>query len=183
MIQAITRRQFVETTLRTAALSAAALYLGPNLIRTRAAIAADPGLKFLTPEEAVTIAAACARIIPSSPAEPGATEAGAAGVIDFVCANTPPLRPLYRGGAAGLNETAKALHQKAFAKITPAEQDAILASVQVGKAAGKAWKQIPSPVFFFVLQLHTKSAYYTNPLSFKFTGYPGIYHQSHKRHG
>lgn len=182
MARAITRRRFVAATLKSATLSAAALFLGANLLRTRAAIAANPALRFFTPGEAATIAAACARIVPSSPTEPGATEVGAVGVIDFICANTPPIQALYRGGAAGLDETARALHRQAFAKLAPSQQDAILISVQTGKAPGATWKQLPSPLFFLALGLHTKSAYYTNPLSFKHTGYPGIYDTAHKRH-
>lgn len=183
MAGSITRRRFVETALKSAALSAAAVWLGPGLGRTRAAIAADPAPEFLTPAEAVTIAAACARIVPGSPAEPGATEVGVVRVIDFLCARTPTLQPLYRGGAAGLDEAARALHGKPFAGLPPARQDEVLSAVQAGKAAGAAWKQIPSPVFFNVLQLHTKAAYYTNPASFRFTGYPGPYDHTHRKHG
>ena len=182
MAQSISRRRFVETTLKSAALSAAALYLGPNLLRTRAAIAADPAFKFFTPAEAATIKAASARIIPSAPTGPGAIEVGAVNVIDFVCAQSPLVQPLYRGGAAGLDETAKAVHGKPFPAISAAQQDAVLRRVQTGKAVGTVWKQLPSPVFFLVLTLHTKSAYYTNPISFKYTGYPGTYDHAKMRH-
>jgi len=182
MDTAITRRRFVETTLRSAAVTAGGLWLGPHLARTRAAIAADPTPEFFTPGEAATIAAACARIVPGAPGEPGATEVGAVRVIDFLCARTPALRPVYRGGAAGLDETAGALHGKPFAAIPAARRDEILSAVQAGKAAGVTWTRLPSRLFFSVLLLHTKAAYYTNPLSFPFTGYPGIYDHAHRKH-
>ncbi len=179
----ITRRRFVETALRGAAVTAAGLWLGPSLARTRAAMAADPAPEFFTPAETATIAAACARIVTGAPGEPGATDVGAVRVIDFLCARTPALRPVYRGGAAGLDETAGSLHGKPFAALPAARRDAILSAVQAGKARGAAWTLLPSPLFFSILLLHTKAAYYTNPLSFPFTGYPGIYDHAHRKRG
>ncbi len=183
MARDITRRHFVEATLKSAAVSAVALYMGPHLLQTRAVIAAEPALKFFNPEQAAAIRSACARIIPSSEVEPGATEVGAMNVIDFVCSQSPLLRPLYTGGAAGLDETARLSYGKPFAKLEAAQQDEVLAAAQRGKARGTVWKQLPSPMFFLILTLHTKSAYYTNPASFKFTGYPGLYDYHKKKHG
>ncbi len=141
-------------------------------------------LRFFTEEEALTIAAAAARIFPSDESGPGADEAGVVIYIDRQLASAygrdyyrytqPPFeagvpeqgwqgketpRELYRAGLAVLGR----LHL-----LTPAEQDERL-------------KQIELTPFFALLRTHTVEGMFSDPMhggnhdliGWQLLGFPG----------
>lgn len=119
-----------------------------RVLQERLAATPQP-LRFFTPPEAGTLNALGARLFP---AEHGALP------TDFVCAVDarladgkgdgwrydllPPDPDLWRRLLQGFDQTAQGLHGKAFAACPPAEQDAVLASVQGSKPPGDVWQML-----------------------------------------
>ena len=140
----------------------------------------------LSPPEWATLEAATARIIPTDH-EPGAKEANCVNFIDKALANEDAAAvPLYKGGLPALDGVARARHGKAFVELTPAEQDAVLGDLEKGAAA--EWTiggQLPSPVFFETLRVHTIVGFLADPsyggnadyAGWRVAGYPGPRHR------
>ena len=141
-------------------------------------------LRFFTEDEALTVAAAAARIFPSDASGPGAKEAGVVIYIDRQLASAygrdhyrytqPPFEPgipeqgwqgketpreLYRAGIAALG---------GFTRLTPAQQDARLAEIQ-------------HTPFFSLLRTHTVEGMFCDPMhggnkdliGWQLVGFPG----------
>jgi gluconate 2-dehydrogenase gamma chain len=142
-------------------------------------------LRFFTQAEALTVAAACARIFPGDTSGPGAREAGVVIFIDRQLAGPwgrdrhrytrPPFdedapaemgyqgkatpREIYRQGLKGL---------AGFTKLTPAEQDAKLREIEAGR-------------FFDLLRRNTIEGMFCDPLhggnvdmvGWQMIGFPG----------
>ncbi len=178
------RRQFL--TLSATTLGGLLFYTldrKPTRVHAQAGSIRVP-LRFFTEEEALTIAAAAARIFPSDESGPGADEAGVVIYIDRQLASAygrdyyrytqPPFEPgvpeqgwqgketpreLYRAGLAGLGR----LHL-----LTPAEQDERL-------------KQIEHTPFFALLRTHTIEGMFSDPMhggnrnliGWQLLGFPG----------
>lgn len=137
-------------------------------------------LETLTAAEADTLEAVVARLIPTDENGPGATEARAAHYIDR--ALTGPLRGArasYAANLAALDTYAQAKKGAPFAKLTAAEQDAVLTDMEKGVATGFT----PNAAAFFALvRTHTIQGTFCDPyyggnadfVGWDLIGYPGL---------
>ena len=128
------------------------------------------GAGVLTAAEAATLAAVCARIIPTDESGPGAAEARASQYIDRALGGwLAPSRDAYTEGLAALDSAARAPSGKRFVELAPAEQDAVLATLD------------ESP-FFALVRTHTIQGTFCDPayggnagfVGWDLIGYPGV---------
>jgi hypothetical protein len=180
----INRREFV----RRGSLYGAGILIGLNTPRPNAArAAAESDVPVaLTRSEWKSVEAITARILPTDH-EPGAREAHCVNFIDKALANEDAAAiPLYRGGLVALDGVATARFSKPFFELTDEQQDGILAALERGDA--KEWaiaKDLPSPVFFETLRLHTIIGFLADPsyggnvdfVGWRVAGYPGPRHR------
>ena len=182
MTRSISRRRF----LSSSALYGGALWLSVHLPRPRTAAAAtessDPAT--LTAVEWKTLEAICDRIVPKDD-DPGAVEAGCVNFIDKALANEDAAQlPIYRAGIPALAALSQARHGVAFEELDAAKRDALLASLQQGKAP--EWKEssVTPADFFETVRLHTVIGLLADPryggnhdyAGWKLVGYPGPRH-------
>src|SRR5205085_3052589 len=93
----------------------------------------------LTPAEAETLRAIIARLIPADENGPGALEARADRFIDRALGGAlKNLRSVYSSGLAAVNAYAQSSKASAFAKLSAADQDAVLTEMQQNRAGGFA---------------------------------------------
>ena len=137
--------------------------------RQAVAVAAAPA-GVLSEAEAATLAAVCARIIPTDENGPGATEARASVYIDRALAGwLAPSREAYATGLAAIDDAARARGANRFADLAPADQDAVLRTLQ----------ETP---FFALVRTHTIQGTFCDPayggnanfLGWDLIGYPGV---------
>jgi gluconate 2-dehydrogenase gamma chain len=156
--------------LATAAVPAAVVTL-PAPVRARGQAAAGEVLVSLTPAEAETVRAVVARLIPSDENGPGALEARADRYIDRALAGAlKAQRVAYAMGLADVDARARTLKGNTFAKLTPADQDAVLTAVQQNAAQ-----------FFNLIRTHTIQGMFGDPFyggnanfaGWNLIGYPG----------
>jgi gluconate 2-dehydrogenase gamma chain len=104
--------------------------------------------RFLTQEEADTLAAVCSRIIPTD-RDAGAAEAG---VVDFIDRQLAGFykahRKTYREGLAGIDQMGGA----SFVKLDAAQQTAVLKALEKKHSS-----------FFDLVVTHTMQGYYGSP--------------------
>jgi hypothetical protein len=124
----------------------------------------------LSAAESATLAAVCARIIPTDDAGPGAVEARAATYIERALGGwLASSRADYGEGLAAVDEAARARSGRRFADLAPPEQDAVLTAVQ----------ETP---FFALVRTHTIQGTFCDPAyggNANFVGwdlirYPGV---------
>jgi gluconate 2-dehydrogenase gamma chain len=171
---------------------------------------------FFNAEEARTADAALARLIPADDNGPGAREAGVVVFLDRQLAGAwghgdhfyrkGPFLPgtaqqgyqlaftpaeTFRFGFARLDESARKLHGAAFADLTDAQQDELLAQAEHGKLDFGA---LPSNTFFASLVDATMEGFLSDPIhggnrdkiGWKLVGFPGVhasYANDIERHG
>jgi len=133
--------------------------------RKRLAIA-RPGEshRVLTDAEWATLSAAQARLLPSEPGSPGATDVNAIGFLDALLADpdTDPDEVVrIKEGAARLDRIARRMKAASFAELAPARQDAAL-SMFHSVEDGPGWF---TAMIWFVLQ-----AFFGDPV---YGGNPG----------
>ena len=124
----------------------------------------------LSPTEAATLAAVCARIIPTDENGPGAAEARASVYIDRALAGwLAPSRDAYTAGLAAIDDAARAGGGKRFVDLTAAGQVTVLASIE-------------DTPFFGLVRSHTIQGTFCDPVyggnanfvGWDLIGYPGI---------
>jgi gluconate 2-dehydrogenase gamma chain len=124
----------------------------------------------LSTADAATLAAVCARLIPTDESGPGAAEAGAAVYIDRALGGwLSSSRETYAAGLVALDEAARAKSGKRFVDLAAAQQDAVLAAIE----------QTP---FFALVRTHTIQGTFCDPayggnanfVGWDLIGYPGI---------
>ncbi len=124
----------------------------------------------LSAPEAATLAAMCARIIPTDENGPGAAEARAAEYIDRALGGwLAPSRDAYGAGLAALDDAARARGGQRFVDLRPPDQDAVLATLE----------QTP---FFALVRTHTIQGTFCDPayggnanfVGWDLIGYPGV---------
>lgn len=122
----------------------------------------------LSPTEAATLAAVCARIIPTDESGPGAAEARAAEYVDRALGGwLAPSRDAYAAGLAAIDSAATG--GRRFVDLAPAAQDAVLATLE----------QTP---FFALVRGHTIQGTFCDPayggnagfVGWDLIGYPGV---------
>jgi gluconate 2-dehydrogenase gamma chain len=150
----LSRRKFIEAALLATAGTAATLACGRTGSST---------WRFLTVEQARTLAAACDQIIPSDDA-PGAAWAGVVNFIDrHLCGPYRRLRDSYRLGVVGIENSSRLLYARDFAVLSQGKQIELLTKMEQGKAPLEAWQKISSSDFFSMLLDHTMQGFYGDP--------------------
>jgi gluconate 2-dehydrogenase gamma chain len=133
----------------------------------------------LTPQEAETLRAMIARLIPADENGPGALEARADRFIDRALGGAlKSLRPVYSAGLAAVNVYVLTYRDSTFAKLSAADQDAVLTAMQENRAAGFAGG---SAQFFNLVRTHTIQGTFSDPfyggnenfIGWDLIGYPG----------
>jgi gluconate 2-dehydrogenase gamma chain len=170
--------------LKRAGLAGAAAAIGPAVTSREAgdAAVAEPlaqtatapvprePLEALTAAEADVLEAVCARLIPTDENGPGAREARAAHYIDRALAGfLAPSRQAYAAGLAAIDLAAQNAHGLPFAKLSDADQDQIL-------------KSMDASAFFALVRTHTIQGTFCDPfyggnanfVGWDLIGYPGV---------
>ena len=149
----LSRRKF----LQAATAAAAAVGAGVGCGGTRSP------WRFLSVEEARTLAAMCDQIIPPDE-DPGAAWAGVVNYIDRqLCGPLEHLRHAYREGIAAVNQTSQKLYAAEFVNLPSPKQVELLSMMEQGRVPGEAWKQISSAEFFGLLADQTMQGFYGDP--------------------
>ena len=165
-----------------AAVAGAAIV--PVAAQAQAARAAAPprreALEALTADEIDTLEAMCARIIPTDANGPGAREARAAHFIDKSLAGPMAVdREAFKNGLAAIDVYAEEKKGSPFARLRPADQDAIMSDLEKNTATGFK----PSAAAFFTLvRTYTIQGTFADPyyggnanyIGWDMVGYPGI---------
>jgi gluconate 2-dehydrogenase gamma chain len=136
-------------------------------------------LETLTVQESETLSAIAARLIPTDSNGPGATEARAAQYIDRALGGAlASFRDSYRDGLAALDRYAQSTRGNSFARLSAANQDALLGEVERNAVSG-----FPQAAGFFNLVLaHTIQGTFCDPhyggnanfAGWDLIGYPGV---------
>jgi gluconate 2-dehydrogenase gamma chain len=126
----------------------------------------------LAASEMELLEAIVARLIPTDANGPGATEARAAHYIDKELGEAlAASKPAYTNGLAALDRLAQSSRGASFAKLSAADQDAVLTDFQSN-----------SPQFFALLLNHTHQGTFGDPyyggnanfVGWDLLGYPGV---------
>lgn len=124
----------------------------------------------LSAAEAATLAAVCARIIPTDESGPGAAEARASNYIDRALNGWLAFtRDAYTAGLAAIDDAARARSGTRFIELAAAEQDAVLAALE-------------DTSFFALVRTHTIQGTFGDPayggnagfIGWDLIGYPGV---------
>jgi gluconate 2-dehydrogenase gamma chain len=133
----------------------------------------------LSPAEAETLRAIVGRIIPADENGPGALEARADRFIDRALAGAlKNQRAVYTSGLAAVDSYAQSAKGNSFAKLSAADQDAILTDLQANRATGFTGGSGP---FFNLVRTHTIQGTFSDPfyggnenfVGWDLIGYPG----------
>lgn len=145
---------------------------------SNAVVASAP--ETLTAAESETLTAITARLIPSDASGPGALEAHAAQYIDRALGGAlASVREAYRSGLAAIDRYAQSAKGSTFARLSAADQDAVLHDVERNTASG--FTGDPSAFFNLVLA-HTIQGTFCDPhyggnanfVGWDLIGYPGV---------
>ena len=139
-------------------------------------------LQFFDRGQAAIVNAATGRIIPGTPQDPGAKEAGVVIFIDEALDGyDSALQRDYIIGLDGIEAYAKSKYAKGFVELTDQQQDEILTNMQQNSAEAKQY--LPNPAGFFgTLLTHTRQGMFSDPIyggnrndiGWKLLGHPGI---------
>ena len=177
------RRQALKSVAAVGAIGAAATLPTSVLAPAPAAAQGAPARaapQVLSAAEAATLEAICSRLIPSDDGTPGAKEARAAGYIDRALAGYfAGSRKVYVAGLAAVEAYAISNKGAAFTALSPADQDALLGTMQKNAAPGFTPNSV---VFFNLLWAHTLQGTFCDPayggnanfVGWDMIGYPGI---------
>lgn len=134
-------------------------------------------LQQYTPDEAATMRAMLARLIPQ---EEGIDLVG---FIDTVTGDPlgrgdkkpglPEELEFFRLGLQGLNDEAQARHGQRFEVLTVEQQDEILRAVRGNAVLGGVWDKIPADKFFVKLYSKALHGYFAHPKAWMRIGFYG----------
>jgi gluconate 2-dehydrogenase gamma chain len=136
-------------------------------------------LESFTADQAATVDAICARLIPTDANGPGAAEARTGRYIDRqLAAGLTGYKPDYDTGLAQVDAYSQRTYGAPFTGLTAAQQDAVLTNMQAGTATGFSG----SRTFFTLLRDHTIQGMFCDPFhggnadfaGWDLIGYPGI---------
>jgi len=137
-------------------------------------------LESLTAEQAATLEAISARLIPTDANGPGATEARVGRYIDRQLAGgLSSYKPDYENGLAQVDAYSQKTYGAPFVRLTAAQQDAVLTNMQANTATGFTPS---SRTFFNILRDHTIQGMFCDPfhggnanfVGWDLIGYPGV---------
>jgi len=135
---------------------------------------------FFNQEDAATVAAFTERLMPGAEGKPGARDAGVLNYIDLALAGAyADLQDFYRRGLAQLDAHCGKAYDKPFRQLEPAQQDAVIAALEEGKAAGFTWPAAQE--FFGTIRTHTMEGMFADPIyggnkdfsGWRLVGFPG----------
>jgi len=119
--------------------------------------------RFLTAQEAATLAAMCDQIIPPDK-DPGAAWAGAVSFIDrHLTGHLKALKQTYRQGLAAVDQTSLMAFRKAYAELAAAQQIEILKMLEASRAPSEIWGTLSPRQFLDLVVSHTLQSYYGDP--------------------
>ena len=121
--------------------------------------------KFFTKHQFDTMRALAELIIPADEHSPGATEAGAAEFIDFLCSRNADLATTFSGGLMWMDSHMLQMHKSTFLDAKPATQTMLLTTISNGTGAGHS--------FFVWARNLVCDAFYTSPAGVKDLGFMG----------
>jgi gluconate 2-dehydrogenase gamma chain len=179
MTNQMTRREMLQRLGGMIALTAGLPIPARSQARAQGLSAVANALVSLSSAEAETLRAIIARIIPADENGPGALEARADRFIDRALAGAlKNQRSVYAEGLSAVETYAKGLKGSNFAKLTAADQDAILTDMQANRATGFTGG---SGQFFNVVRTHTIQGTFSDPfyggndnfIGWELIGYPG----------
>ena len=166
----VSRRELLKRLGMAGAAAVALPEFGRVLAFQRAVLKATTPAGVLSASEAATLAAICARIIPTDESGPGATEARAADYIDRALGGwLAPSRAEYTAGLVAIDDAARTQSGRRFVDLPPAQQDAVLETLA----------QTP---FFALVRAHTIQGTFCDPayggnanfVGWDLIGYPGV---------
>jgi len=166
-LSAISRRDVLKR-LGTAGIAAFALPELSRVLSFQHRLLAQSSA--LSATEAATLAAVCARIIPTDENGPGATEARAAVYIERSLGGwLASSKDDYTAGLAEVDQAARSRSGRRFTELGPADQDAVLTSIE----------QTP---FFSLVRAHAIQGTFCDPayggnanfVGWDLIGYPGV---------
>jgi hypothetical protein len=142
-----------------------------------------PAFRYFDDHARVTLEALCARVIPQD-GRPAQRRVPIAPWIDQRCANgvsagfrfdnMPPDEEAWTLGLQGLDETAQALHGRAFVDLDGAQQDEVLRTIRAGDPPGATWRRLPAQRWWVYIALRQISgAYYAHPYAWEEIGFGG----------
>jgi gluconate 2-dehydrogenase gamma chain len=167
---AVSRRELLKRLGMAGAAALALPEFGRVLAFQREMLKTATSAAVLSASEAATLAAICARIIPTDESGPGAAEARAAEYIDRALGGwLAPSRDAYTAGLAAIDEAARARGGRRFVDLPPAQQDAVL-------------EAIAETPFFALVRAHTIQGTFCDPVyggnanfvGWDLIGYPGV---------
>ncbi len=135
---------------------------------------------FFNDEDGETVAAFVERLMPSAPGKPGAHDANVLNYIDLALAGAyEDQQDFYRRGLAQLDAYSRKAHGRPFAKLTEADQDAVIGALEQGKATEFAYPT--AQAFFNTVRTHTMEGMFADPAyggnrdfaGWRLVGYPG----------
>jgi len=149
----LNRRAFLQAALAAAAAGGAGVACSRNRTPWR----------FLSLDEARTLAALCDQIIPPDQ-DASASWAGVVNYIDLqLCGPFKRLQNIYRQGLAAVDQTSHEVHGKAFADLDSDQQIELLRRFEAGHAPRDIWQQVSSAEFFSLVIDHTMQGFYGDP--------------------
>ena len=174
----VSRREMIKQLGTMIGVAAGLPVAGRAQARTQGLARLGDALVTLTPAEAATLRAMIARIIPADENGPGALEARADRFIDRALAGAlKNQRPIYTAGLAAVDVYAQASKGSSFARLSAANQDALLTDIQSNRAEGFNG----SGLFFNLVRTHTIQGTFSDPfyggnenfIGWDLIGYPG----------
>ena len=152
--KSLSRRQFIQ--LGAAATAA----MGVSCNRNCASL--NPW-RFLTVDEARTLAAICDQLIPPDQ-DAGASWARVVNYLDIqLCGPFVHLRNTYRRALVSFDRSVRARFGKAFASLSSDQQISFLRAMEANEVAPSGWSGISPFAFFELLLNHTMQGYYGDP--------------------
>ena len=119
--------------------------------------------RFLTVDEARTLAAISDQIIPPDQ-DPGGAWAGVVNYIDLqLCGPFQNLQQTYRYGIAAIDGSSRLIYDKVFTDLGAQQQIDVLHRLESGQVTSAIWTQVSSSEFFSLIVDHTMQGYYGDP--------------------
>ena len=161
-----------RTAIKALGASAGALTFLPWLSEENAraftllqATQAPPTLKVLSPGQYAAVEALVEAIIPADERSPGAKEARVADYIDLALSDSEDTqRQQFLDGLAALDAEAAARSGGPFAKMTPAQAEALLTDVSRNERPAEGVEPAPLERFFVAAKHATIHGYYTSEI-------------------
>jgi hypothetical protein len=142
---------------------------GPGLLQVRPATYTP---RFFSPDEYATVERLADLILPSD-GTPGAREAGASELIDFMVASNPKIQYTFRYGLTWLDAHAGRSQGGTFRALDAAQQEELLGRLaykdryRAGEEEGRA--------FFKLIREYTLMGFYTSKVGLEQLDYPGLH--------